>query len=249
MSTLIIILLLIFCSSLLYGQLPHNSDTDSDSLLAETALKDSSLARAISFKSYKPLLLIKSEKSFKYQLIKLVLISQGKYLNYYQPTELLFEEINRFSERTRKKMLFLTIGGGVVSQSFMYGRKLLRKYNINFITPNLKGLSIYSRPLPFKPKPMFRLANYNDIYFVTCVNNGLFTLSQRKTAYYTSRGIYFKMTHSLCLIYSNVVYPYTEYYNFGVAIYKKWASFYFVYQKNFENPRWNRAYIDWQVRL
>jgi hypothetical protein len=249
MSALLKYLLLIIITSLSFGQGPSSSEIESDSLITETALKDSSLARAISFKSYKPLSLIKTEKSFKYQLIKLVLISQGRYLNYYLPTEMLFEEIDHFSDRTKKKMLFLALGGGIASQTMTYCRRLLRKKNIDFITPNLRGLHIYSRPLPFKSKAMFRLANYNDMYFVTYIKNGLFTLSQRKTSYYVSRGIYYRLTKSFRLLCSKIEYPHTDYYNLGLSFYSKWLSLYFVFQKNDTNAKWNRAYIDWQLRF
>ena len=243
------LLLLIFFVSQSQGQIPNSDEIVPDSLLAETAMKDSSLARAISFNNYKPLSLIKTEKSFKYQLLKLVLLSQGRYLNFYQPTELLFEEIDHFSERTKKKMLFLAIGGGLASQTLLYSRKFLQRKNIDFITPNLQGLHIYSRPLPFKSKAMFRLANYNDMYFVTYIKNGTITLSQRRTSYYLSKGIYYRIHKSLRLLYSNIEYPYTTYHNFGTSYYSKWLSLYFVYQKNYDNPQWDRFYIDWQLRL
>ena len=225
------------------------NQAEQDSLFSETTMRDSSLARAISFKRYKPFTLIKTEKRLKYQLIKLVLLSDGKYLDYYQPTELMFEEVGRFSERTKKKMLFLTLGGGVASQAMLYGRKFLQKKNIHFITPNLSGLHIYSKPLPFQSKAMFRLAGYDDFYFVTYLNNGRFTLTQRKTSYYFSRGLYWKFYSSFRFLYSNTKYSYTTYHNYGLSYYAKWISFYFVFQKNFQNEKWNRFYIDWELRL
>lgn len=238
---------ILLSAAIVQAQVPNQ--TEQDSLINETAMRDSSLARALSFKSYKPLTLIKTEKRLKYQLIKLVLLTDRKYLNFYQPTELMFEELDRFSEGSKKKMFYLALGGGIASQTLMYGRKFLQKKNIHFITPNLSGLHIYSKPLPFHSKAMFRLAGYNDFYFVTYLNNSTLTLTQRKTSYYFSRGLYWKFFKSFRFLYSNTKYSYTTFHNYGVTYYAKWISFYFVYQRNFENDKWNRIYIDWELRL
>lgn len=247
-SVIILLLLLRICSTG-FGQAPGLMEGEQDSLAAKTAVNDSALAKAFKFTPYKPIMLISSERSFKYQLIKLVRLADGRYLNFYQPTELMFEEIERYSERTKKKMLFLTLAGGLASQTMKVGRRVLYQKNVRFLTPNLSGLHIYSGTLPLKSKMTFRLTGYNEYQLIANLKNGLFSIRQGKTSYYDSMGINWRVFRPVQLFYSQLKYPYGTFHLFGTSFYQKWISLYFVYQKSFLNPRWNRFYIDWQITL
>ena len=127
----------IFCLSVFHlisivnGQ--NFAEFTQDTLAQENAVPDSIIANALRIKPFKPVLFFKSERRFKIQFRRLAFMASGRYLDYYQPTEELFKDVDRLSERSKKKMLHLALGGGAALGVLKYSRKFLRKYKIEAI--------------------------------------------------------------------------------------------------------------------
>jgi len=217
-----------------------------DTLVQENAVPDSIIANALRIKPFKPVLFFKSERRFKIQFRRLAFMASGRYLDYYQPTEELFKDVDRLSDRSRKKMLHLALGGGIAMGALKYSRKYLRKYKSIFI-PNLTGLNFYYRSLPLSSQMLFRIAGLNDVYLVTYLNHSQFMLTHRQTLYYKQNGLFWRFYKNIRLMGLQTASKYSTYNAIGMSHYSKNLKFYVIYQKNEKYQHRDRVFVQWEV--
>jgi len=218
-----------------------------DTLAQQSTAPDSFFANALlRIKPFRPVMFFKSERRFKIQFRRLAFMASGRYLDYYQPTEELYKDVDRLSDRSRKKMLHLALGGGAALGVLKYSRRFLKKYK-NFFRPNLTGLNFYYRSLPLSSQILFRIAGLKDTYWVTFLNHSQFMLTHRQTLYYKQNGLFWRFYRNIRLMGLQTVSKYSTYNAIGVSQYSRNLKFYFVYQKNEKYKNRDRVYIQWEL--
>ncbi len=232
---------ILLSASFIRGQ--NFAEFSQDTLAKESTVPDSIIANALRIKPFKPVLFFKSERRFKIQFSRLAFMASGHYLDYYQPTEELYKDVDRLSDRSRKKMLHLALGGGAALGALKYSRKYLRKYK-NVFFANLTGLNFYYRSLPLSSQMLFRVSGLNDTYFIAYLNRSQFMLTRRQTQYYKQNGLFFKFYKNFRLMGLQTTSKYSTYNAIGLSQYSRNLNFYFVYQKNESRAR---AYIQWEL--
>ncbi len=234
MKSVVLTIIILAILDILKAQPLDTHDVADSTLLAK---RDSVLDARYSTTKQKKIELIESERRLKYNLIRLVLLTQGEYLNYFNSTEFMFFKINQYPNNIKTQMLLYAFGGGVAKEFMKYSRHFLSRHDLGFVYPTLSGLNLYYRIPELNSRLRYRTTGIGDNYYALYLNKPNLIFFYRTKDSRDQRGVYVEIANKWRLVGVNSRSKWATVNSLGILKNTHDFYFYLVYQKNMDFHR------------
>ena len=179
------------------------------------------------------------ENMLKYNLIRLSRFSKGNGLSLYEPLELYAWRMNNNTDKVKTDMMGWVFAGGVAGQAAKIARRMLGRYHIRSIYPNLAGIHM-KYPVPLWSS-RFSASLYPTGTSVTLSDrNNLLSVRYYRTPYSDTFDAGVRLLENNMFSISRIKYKDVFLNRVGISHYHRNFYFRMNYTMHFKKTQYNR---------